>query len=92
MMKQLPDNVTAYKRTDTFTENTIPAGLLKSHKTKPGVWGRIVVLEGELRYRILEPQREDHALTEKNFGVVEPQVPHEVMPIGKVSFYVEFLK
>lgn len=91
-MKQLPSDVTAYKRTDTFNENTIPAGLLKSHNTKAGVWGKIVVLEGELRYRILEPQCEDHVLTVNNFGVVEPQVLHEVLPLGNVSFYVEFLK
>lgn len=91
-MKQLPITVAAYKCTDTFTEQTIPNGLLKSHSTKSGVWGKIVVLEGELRYRILEPTLEEHVLTTEHFGVVEPQVLHEVMPLGKVSFYVEFLK
>ncbi len=91
-MKDLPGDVKTYKRTDTFTENTVPAGLLKSHNTKAGVWGKIVVLEGELRYRILEPQVEDVVLTVDRFGVVEPQVLHEVLPLGKVSFYVEFLK
>ncbi len=91
-MKELPANVSAYKRTDTFSENTIPAGLLKSHNTKAGVWGKIVILKGELRYRILEPQIEEHVLTADRFGVVEPQVRHEVMPLGEVSFYVEFLK
>lgn len=91
-MKDLPANVSAYKRTDTFSEKTVPAGLLKSHSTKAGVWGKIVILEGELRYRILEPAIEDHVLTPEHFGVVEPKVLHEVMPLGKVSFYVEFLK
>jgi tellurite resistance-related uncharacterized protein len=91
-MKNLPTDVAPYKRTDIFSETTIPAGLLKSHNTKAGVWGKIVILEGELRYRILEPQLEDHILTVNHFGVVEPQVPHEVMPLGKVSFYVEFLR
>lgn len=59
-MKELPAQVSTYKRTDNFSEKTIPAGLLKSHNTKAGVWGKIVILKGELRYRILEPQIEDH--------------------------------
>lgn len=91
-MKELPTTVAAYKRTDTFTEETIPKGLLKSHNTKAGVWGKIVILAGELSYRILEPEIEDHVLTTEHFGVVEPQVRHEVAPLGKVSFYVEFMK
>lgn len=91
-MKELPTTVAAYKRTDTFTEQTIPNGLLKSHNTKSGVWEKIVILEGELRYRILEPEIEDNVLTTEHFGVVEPLVLHEVKPLGKVSFYVEFLK
>lgn len=91
-MKKLPDDVIAYKRTDVFTENTVPKGLLNAHNTKTGVWGKIVILEGELRYRILEPAIEDHVLTPEYFGVVEPKVLHEVMPLGKVSFYVEFMK
>jgi tellurite resistance-related uncharacterized protein len=92
VMKQLPETVTEYKRTNTFTEKTIPSGLLKSHSTKSSVWGKIVVLEGELLYRILEPAIEDHMLTPEVFGVVEPEVLHEVKPLGKVSFYVVFLK
>lgn len=91
-MKHLPQNVIAYKRTDVFTESTVPKGLLRSHNTKLGVWGKIVILEGELRYRILEPEIEDHILTAEHFGVVEPTVLHEVLPLGKVSFYVEFMK
>jgi len=56
------------------------------------IWGKIVILKGELRYRILEPQIGDHVLTIECYGVVEPQVLHEVMPLGEVTFYVEFMK
>ena len=70
----------------------MPAGLLRSHTTKSGVWGRICVNEGTLRYRILEPQREEHRLTPGVDGIVEPENPHEVEPMGKVRFFVEFLK
>jgi hypothetical protein len=33
-----------YRRTPVFDENTLPAGLRRAHRTKPGVWGVIRVL------------------------------------------------
>lgn len=91
-MKPLPPDAVPYQRTREFSQSTIPAGLLRRHTTKPGVWGRIQVLEGSLRYRILEPVREEHVLTPERHGVVEPEVPHEVEPLGPVRFFVEFLR
>jgi tellurite resistance-related uncharacterized protein len=91
-MKHLPPDVSAYKRTPEFTRETIPAGLLKSHSTKEGVWGKIVVLEGRLRYRILEPTLEELELGPGSPGVVEPTIKHEVAPVGAVRFYVEFFR
>src|SRR5262249_24227 len=91
-MKQLPQNVVPYQRTREFAESTIPAGLRRRHTTKAGVWGRICVLEGSLRYRILDPVREEHVLSAERPGIVEPQVPHEVEPLGNVRFFVEFLR
>jgi tellurite resistance-related uncharacterized protein len=38
-----------------FDENTLPAGLRRGHRTKPGVWGVIRVLDGPLRYQLLDP-------------------------------------
>ena len=43
-----------YKCTPVFDENTLPVGLRREHRTKPGVWGVIRVLEGRLRYRVLD--------------------------------------
>jgi tellurite resistance-related uncharacterized protein len=91
-MKTLPDDVTAYKRTTIFDEETAPAGLLRAHTTKEGTWARIVVLEGVLVYRIMPASGpiEEHTLEPGREGVVEPRVPHEVAPRGPVRFYVEF--
>jgi len=91
-MKALPPNVVAYKRTPEFTEHSVPNALLGSHTTKVGVWGLIVILEGSLIYRILEPQVEEVLLTPRSKGVVEPAVPHQVAPVDRVRFYVEFYR
>lgn len=88
-MKPLPDNIVAYKRTPEFDESTIPTGLLNSHQTKEGVWGKIVVLSGKLLYTIQQPF-EEIELDSDRVGVVEPTVLHHVKPIGQVSFFVEF--
>ena len=89
-MKNLPANLNPTKRTPEFMESSIPNGLLKAHQTKVGTWGEIVILEGELLYRILEPNFEEVVLSVSQYGVVEPTVLHEVSPLGEVRFYVQF--
>ncbi len=91
-MKALPAQALSYKRTPEFTNETVPKGLLRAHQTKEGTWGKIVVLEGQLRYRILEPDLELLDLSAENYGVVEPTILHEVEPLGEVRFYVEFYR
>ena len=89
----LPDGLVSYRRTPEFTEATVPSGLKRAHSTKDGVWGLIHVLEGELRYRILDERRgQTEYLLAPGLppGVVEPTILHEVEPVGAVRFQVEF--
>ena len=89
-MKTLPEGLEHYKSTSEFTESSIPAGLLRSHATAPGVWGRIDVIEGALLYRLLEPAHEEHLLTPGAAGIIEPGMKHEVAVNGPVRFCVQF--
>jgi tellurite resistance-related uncharacterized protein len=86
----LPPNLTPYRSTPVFTAETIPAGLLRDHNTKAGVWGLIHVTAGVLLYRILETGAEHQLTPETPPGVVEPEQLHSVEPLGAVTFYVEF--
>ena len=91
----LPPDARSYRRTDTFTETTVPTALLKSHRTKQGTWALIHVLEGRLAYQIVEPGRpsSNEVLTPTTPpGVIEPAILHEVAPLGPVRFYVEFYR
>ena len=90
-MRQLPPDVAPYRSTPIFDQGSIPAGLRRAHSTKPGVWGRIVVEEGELLYRIVE-SGEEQRLSRGLPGIIEPGVLHEVVVVGAVRFRVEFLK
>lgn len=89
-MRTLPKNVTAYKRTPTFSEETIPAGLLKNHSTAAGVWGLIQIEAGSLEYVIGDT--ETHILSPETKGIVEPLVSHHVRATGPVSFHIEFYR
>lgn len=91
-MKTLPANVVPYKRTDEFTELSVPSGLLKAHNTKSGVWGKIIVVAGSLTYRILDPAIEEVQLSPERDGIIEPAIKHEVVPTPGVRFYVEFYR
>jgi tellurite resistance-related uncharacterized protein len=86
----LPPGCEAYRATPVFTEATVPPGLLKAHRTAPGVWALIHVLEGRLLYRVLYPSSERVLDPSTAPGLVEPEVPHEVVPLGPVRFQVEF--
>lgn len=72
-----------------FDENTLPAGLRREHRTKVGVWGVIRVLEGQLRYRVLDPVSET-VLDLDHPGFVLPDQPHLVEPIGAMRMRVDF--
>ncbi len=78
-----------YKSTPVFDENMLPGGLRKEHRTKVGVWGIIRVLEGRLRYRVLDPVTE-MILDPEHPGLVLPDQPHLVEPLGAMRMQVDF--
>jgi len=84
---RIPDGAREYRRTATFTETTLPAGLRADHRTRAGTWARIVVEEGRVDYHV---RGRVHALCAGDAGIVEPGVPHHVVPVGEVRLHVEF--
>jgi len=91
-MRSIPNEAQSYKRTPLFDEKSIPKGLLKDHKTKKDVWGKIHVVKGKLIYTIQSNPAEIVELGPEAPGIVEPEVLHNVKPDGSVQFYVEFYK
>ncbi len=84
-----PSSKMPYKCTPIFDETTLPAGLRPEHRTKAGVWGVIRVLEGRLRYQVLEPNSE--VILEPGYpGLLLPDQPHLVEPLGPMRMQVEF--
>ena len=76
-----------YKVTPVFDEYSLPAGLRREHRTKPGVWGIIRVLKGNVR--LVKPSG-TIVLGAGQPGKIEPEEPHWVDPIGPIQMQVEF--
>ncbi len=85
-----PDGLEKYAETPVFTDATVPAKLTSVHDTKPGVWGRLVVLTGALDYILAGPPEASTRVRASEFAVIEPTVPHRVALQPGASFKVEF--
>lgn len=82
-------DIQPYRSTPIFDQDTLPAALRTRHDTKAGVWGVIRVLEGRLQLTCLNPLSES-VLTLDNPGVVMPQQPHFVTPLGAMRMQIDF--
>jgi tellurite resistance-related uncharacterized protein len=78
-----------YRTTPVFDEETLPAGLRREHRTKAGVWGVIRLLEGRLSLSFTWTGRE-RLLSPGTPGLVRPEEPHLVTPLGAMRMQVEF--
>jgi len=88
---EFPENFIPYKKTPVFTEESLPSGLKNDHSTKVGIWGKIVVIEGRLKYCVTSLNT-DVELSPGEPGIVLPEIIHSVTPLDMVKFYVEFYK
>ncbi len=82
-------DVTPYRSTPAFDQTTLPAALRARHNTKAGVWGVIRLIEGALKLTYLDPPSEV-ILTPGQPGLVRPQEPHFVTPLGDMQMQVDF--
>jgi tellurite resistance-related uncharacterized protein len=80
--------VSPYRSTPVFDETTLPAALRREHRTKPGVWGVIRVIEGELKLTLADGN--ETILTPGRPGLVLPDQPHRVEPLGPMRMQVDF--
>ncbi len=88
----LPEGVVGYRRTKTFDEHSVPAGLLGTHRTKEGVWGRLWVEQGRLWLDFSAPLDEEVEVVPDAPAAIPAALPHRVRLVGPVRFHVEFLR
>ena len=88
--RELPRGHVAYKRTPSFTRESLPEGLLRRHDTKAGVWGVLHVSSGALELFEAEGEGESRQVVAAGeSAIIRPEVPHRVAPLGEVEFHIE---
>lgn len=90
--REPPAGLEAHRRTPTFSEVEMPAGLRSRHTTKAGVWGRLRVLSGRLRLVFEAPLALCEVLEAGQSAWIPPEAEHAVQLLGAASFYVEFYR
>ena len=78
-----------YRSTPIFDAETLPTALRRAHCTKPGVWGRLDVLKGSVRY-VIEETGEEMVLNAGDFVIILPEQMHHVEPLGDMQMQVGF--
>jgi tellurite resistance-related uncharacterized protein len=81
--------IAPYRSTAVFDETTLPVALRREHRTKPGVWGVIRVIEGKLRLQFADAD-DEQVLTPDQPGLVRPEQVHCVEPMGRMRMQVDF--
>lgn len=80
-----------YAKTPVFDERTLPDALRGDHRTKPGTWGLLRVLEGEVRLIFIDPPSEHH-VTPTTPAVIPPAETHHVVTMGPMTMQVAFYR
>jgi truncated hemoglobin YjbI/tellurite resistance-related uncharacterized protein len=84
-----PRSYRPYQITPAFDEASLPDALRRAHHTKPGTWGVIRVLLGKLKLHVGDPAGVMQ-LSRMRPGIVLPEQPHWVEPLGAMRMRIEF--
>ncbi len=85
-----PDALRFVRSSPEWDERTVPAGLLRSHQVPEGMWGRITVTEGHLRFSAATHPRYEVVLGPSAVQAIPPGVEHQVEPLGSGRFSIDF--
>ncbi len=94
-MAEIPNDFVNYKSTSIFTKTDVPKMFLHLHNTKAGVYGKINVISGELKFYGFTDRRgeveQEFIIVAGNTAVSPPQYWHKVEYLTEdTSFRVDF--
>ena len=81
--------ISPYRSTPIFDEITLPEALRREHRSKVAVWGVVRVHAGQLKLSFVETAGE-LVLGPGESGLLLPDQPHFVEPVGAVRMQVDF--
>lgn len=85
---ELPDGLRLARTAGPFDEDTLPAGLRRSHLVADRTWGLLRVLDGTVTFQALGSDVLRSAGDEQP---IPPGVPHQLVVTGPFRLAVDFL-
>lgn len=84
-----------YMTLPVWTKDTLPQSFQEKHNTKQGTWAKLTILEGKLKYYVLDKNGDLRSTqicsTENQLPLIEPQAWHKVKPLGDdLRCFLEF--
>lgn len=94
-MSQIPENFVKYKSSPVFEKNSVPKMFLHLHNTRAGVYGKICVISGTLKFFGFTERKGDIeqeiSIVAGGFAVSPPEYWHKVEFLTeKTKFQVNF--
>lgn len=88
----MPEGLEHVRTTNTFDNDTVPAGLLRAHHVADGVWGRLVVHTGTVMF-VFDDDPDHPILTGPGQAVaIPPARQHHLELDEPATFAVEFYR
>lgn len=89
----LPTNAVPYRELGPFDAASLPRGLLAEHRLKPGTWGRLRIVSGQVAFVWDDRQPpEGSTLRAGDQIVIPPQVPHHLVMSGAFALSLTFYR
>lgn len=86
----LPTGLELARTTDVFDNDSVPPGLLRAHRVASGVWARLVVRTGSIKFVFEdEPERALNVAAGESV-VIPPGRLHHVELDAPATFVIEF--
>ena len=88
---ELPVDLTIVRTTAVWDEASTPPALRRAHRIAAGVWGRLCVLEGRIRFRADTDPPLDVVVEAGATQAIPPSTDHDIEAEGHVRYFLEFL-
>ena len=88
---ELPDGLAVVRTTATWDEHTVPRGLVAAHRVAPGMWGRLRVARGAVRFVAETDPVTDVVVVAPGQQAIPPDVRHHVELRPGTHLAIDFL-
>ncbi len=89
--ERLPEGAAHVRTTPTFTGETVPAGLLATHRVAAGNWAVLAVHAGTVHFTF-DDRPSVRTLRAGESQVIPPQRPHHIVVDDRTSFDIAFYR